>query len=133
MNIFGDGDEKLQRPDVVLGVLPDSAAMQLEVCQAYYVQPEQAAVRSASLVRVEQLLARGSLPAGEREYLQGEVHALRGQFAEAIASLARAVQSQPRQLAWRFGLAASLGERGRWDEARGQARILARAAAESPA
>ena len=120
------GTQYLGVRQMVEDALPDSPQMLLDLARERYQAKEHAEIRRLLSERAEALLETADLPAEERAYLRGSTHALKQEYAEAIAQYAQAVQLRPRAAGWRYELARLLKEQGRINEAHEQATLCAR-------
>ncbi len=120
------GGQYLGMRRTIEDVLPDSPQQLIELARERYQAEEHAEIDRLLSERVEALIDGANLPADERSYLRGSAHALRQEYAQAIAHYARAVELRPQAAGWRYELARLLKQQGRIREAHEQAKLCAR-------
>lgn len=110
-------------PNVAVAVAPQSPELMVQLARDQFTSEAEEPIRSALLERAEQLISHNSENSAEASYVRGVLSLTRGQTADAIEQIRKAVESQPLRTPWRYELARALLEQGQYDQALEQASL----------
>jgi tetratricopeptide (TPR) repeat protein len=116
----------LTTAELVEQVLPARPQSLVRIARQRFADGNSPFQLAALLNRAERLLDEPELSEAERSYLRAEIHALRGETADALADYGRAIELNPNEILWRYHYALALVEAGQLEEALVQARWCAR-------